>query len=258
MAAAFALLAFTARGAAAVGTPAIKVDQTGYLTQAPKLAMVAGEAAAGAFMVRRAKDSSVVFRGTLSASVHDRDTGDAVQTADFTALTAPGEYYLDIPGLGRSWGFRIGGDVYSRAFYLAMRSYYGQRCGTAVDLGPEFPGIQTRCLSSAGRLAPLVRARPARANRPKAGTTPAIMADMSSIPASPPAPCSGRYEIYTPRLREIRLNIPESGNSTPDILNEIRWNLDWMLNHAGRRRRRLAQADQRAFLRRSSCPRPIS
>src|SRR5208283_5369931 len=26
------------------------------------------------------------------------------------------------------------------------------------------------------------------------------------------------------------LNIPESGNGTPDILNETRWNLEWMLN----------------------------
>ena len=47
MAAAFAMLAFAARGGAAIGTPAIKVDQTGYLTQAPKLAMVAGQARSG-------------------------------------------------------------------------------------------------------------------------------------------------------------------------------------------------------------------
>jgi len=26
------------------------------------------------------------------------------------------------------------------------------------------------------------------------------------------------------------MNIPESGNQTPDILNEIKWNLDWMLS----------------------------
>ena len=37
------------------------------------------------------------------------------------------------------------------------------------------------------------------------------------------------YEIYGPKLKAIRLNIPESGNGTPDILNEARWNLEWML-----------------------------
>ena len=44
--------------------------------------------------------------------------------------------------MGRSWEFAIGPDVYGRAWYLAMRSYYGQRCGTAVDLGSEFPGFK--------------------------------------------------------------------------------------------------------------------
>ncbi len=28
----------------------------------------------------------------------------------------------------------------------------------------------------------------------------------------------------------MKLDIPETGNGTPDILNEIRWNLDWMLS----------------------------
>jgi endoglucanase len=37
------------------------------------------------------------------------------------------------------------------------------------------------------------------------------------------------WEMFGPRLKNVKLNIPESGNGTPDILNEIRWNLDWML-----------------------------
>ena len=32
------------------------------------------------------------------------------------------------------------------------------------------------------------------------------------------------------RVEKVKLNLPESGNGTPDILNEIRWNLDWMLS----------------------------
>jgi endoglucanase len=37
------------------------------------------------------------------------------------------------------------------------------------------------------------------------------------------------WEIYGPQLKAIQLRIPESGNGTPDILNEARWNLEWML-----------------------------
>jgi endoglucanase len=38
------------------------------------------------------------------------------------------------------------------------------------------------------------------------------------------------WEMFGPRIKKVRLNLPESGNGTPDILNEIRWNLDWMLS----------------------------
>jgi endoglucanase len=37
------------------------------------------------------------------------------------------------------------------------------------------------------------------------------------------------WEIYGHKLKNISLKIPESGNGTPDILNEARWNLEWML-----------------------------
>jgi len=37
------------------------------------------------------------------------------------------------------------------------------------------------------------------------------------------------WEIYGEKIKKISLKIPESGNGTPDILNETRWNLDWML-----------------------------
>jgi endoglucanase len=37
------------------------------------------------------------------------------------------------------------------------------------------------------------------------------------------------WELFGERIKNIRLNLPESGNGTPDILNEIRWNLEWML-----------------------------
>src|SRR5206468_5990679 len=90
----------------------------------------------------RQSDGAGVLRGALGAAIVDADSGDRVRAADFSSLTAPGIYVLDVEGVGRSWPFTIGADVYRRAYYLAARSYYGQRCGTAVDLGPEFPGYK--------------------------------------------------------------------------------------------------------------------
>jgi endoglucanase len=37
------------------------------------------------------------------------------------------------------------------------------------------------------------------------------------------------WEIFGQKLKNVSLKIPESGNGTPDILNEARWNLEWVL-----------------------------
>ncbi|MBS1857380.1 MAG: glycoside hydrolase family 9 protein [Acidobacteria bacterium] len=207
----------------------IRVDQAGYPAGGPKVALVAAKAAAGEFTVRRAADGIVEFRGKLGEPAADADSGDRVQAADFSKLAKPGKYYLDVPGIGRSWTFAVGADVYARPWYLAMRSYYGQRCGIAVDLGKEFPGYRHAACHLTGAM------------HASSGTE----GDHVSKAGWHDAGDYGRYvvnsgittgtllwtwEMFGARLRDVKLDIPESGNGTPDILNEIRWNLEWMLS----------------------------
>jgi len=212
--------------AAEEGSLQIKLDQVGYLPGAPKLAVVT--ATARTFAVKRASDNATVFKGTLGVATLDTDTGDSVQLADFTTLRLPGIYYLDVPGVGRSWTFSIRRDVFSRAYYLAMRAFYGQRCGTAVDLGPEFPGYSHAACHLKGEF------------HPSSGK----QGERNNIGGWHDAGDYGRYvvnsgittgtllwtwEIFGSKVKSISLKIPESGNGTPDILNEARWNLEWML-----------------------------
>ena len=214
--------------ATAAPTTAIKVDQAGYLPEAPKLALVVAKPAATEFLLRKIEDSTIVFRGCLSTPVNDADSGDEVQVADFSQFRSEGRFYLEVPGVGRSWSFAIGSSVYNRAFYLTMRSFYGQRCGTAVDLGPEFPKFKHAACHLNGAY---------HASSGKAGAH-------VSTKGWHDAGDYGRYvvnsgistgellwtwELFGNRIKNINLNLPESKNLTPDILDEIRWNLDWML-----------------------------
>jgi len=204
----------------------IKVDQVGFLTGSTKLAMIT--APAKTFAVKRSSDNTTVFEGELGAVVADADTGDSVEIADFSKVRDTGTYYLDVPGVGQSWTFSIRPDVFSRTYYLAMRAFYGQRCGTAVDLGPEFPGYNHPACHLKGEF---------HASSGKQG-------ERDNLGGWHDAGDYGRYvvnsgistgtmlwtwEIFGPRLKGIKLNLPESGNGTPDILNEARWNLEWML-----------------------------
>ena len=118
---------------------AIKVDQVGYPLNGPKVAMVS--APGTSFELLSSSDNASVFQGKLTPAQADENSGDRVQAADFSAFKQPGRFYISVPGVGRSWDFEIGPNVFEHTYYVAMRGFYGQRCGTAVDMGPEFPGF---------------------------------------------------------------------------------------------------------------------
>lgn len=212
--------------AAESATLAIKVDQAGYPLDGPKIALVG--AAAGTFAIKRSSDNAVVLQGKLTPAQSDANTGDQVQAADFSKLRQAGTYYIEIPSVGRSWNFVVDRNVFARAYYLAMRAFYGQRCGTAVDLGPEFPGYSHPICHQHGEF----------------HASSGVAGPMDNIGGWHDAGDYGRYvvnsgistgtllwtwEIFSQKIENISLKIPESGNGTPDILNEARWNLEWML-----------------------------
>jgi endoglucanase len=151
-----------------------------------------------------------------------------VQAADFSSFHKAGTYYLEVPGVGRSWDFTLGKNVFERAFYMAMRGFYGQRCGTAVDMGPEFKGyahpachLKGEFHASSGKSGP--RDNPGGWH--DAGDYGRYMVNSGISTGT----LLWAWEIFGRQLKSINLKIPESGNGTPDILNEARWNLEWML-----------------------------
>lgn len=207
---------------------AIKVDQAGYLPNTPKLAMVTASTGVHAFTLRKMGDNSIVLQGSLAGPVADADSGDSVFTADFTKVTTPGRYFLEIPGLGRSWNFAIGEDAFRRAYYLAARSFYGQRCGTAVDLGAEFSQFKHDACHLSGEY---------NASSGKTGTHLSSHGWHDAGDYGRYLPSSGistatllwAYEMYGAKVNKVGLKLPESGNGTPDLLNEARWNIEWMM-----------------------------
>jgi endoglucanase len=218
----------SAAGFAADPTPAIRLDQVGYLPDAPKVAMVVVNPPARAFSVRRLADDKPLFAAALGEPVRDANSGDLVQLADFSALIDPGRYYIDVPGVGRSYPFDIRANAYERPYYLAMSSFYGQRCGTAVDMGPEFPHRHPVCHltgawhPSSGREGP----RPSAFGWHDAGDYGRYIVNSGITTGT----LLWTWELFHNRIERIPLNIPESGNGTPDLLSEVRWNLEWMLS----------------------------
>jgi endoglucanase len=223
---AFLLSPLAAAGATENAQVDLKVDQVGYPLEGAKVAFTGAPGAA--FELRRSSDNKVVFKGKLEAAQTDANSGDQVQAADFSKFRKAGTYYVSVPGVGRSWDFAIGANVFDHAYYLAMRGFYGQRCGTAVDLGSEFPGYAHPICHqngafhlSSGASGPLVN----RGGWHDAGDYGRYIVNSAFASGT----LLEAWENYGKNIEHIALKIPETGNGTPDILNEVRWNLNWML-----------------------------
>lgn len=207
---------------------AIRVSQAGYRVDGVKRAIVAA-AIGDTVRVRRVSDAAIILEVPLGRERAEPDSGDLVREADFSVLNQPGEYVLEIENVGTSLPFRVADDVFNPVFYLAVRSFYGQRCGTDVSLAPDFPQYHYKACHR----------EPAQFH-PSSGKS----GEIDCTGGWHDAGDYGRYvvnsgittgtllwayELNAEKLKSFPLQIPESGGPLPDMLAEIKWNLDWML-----------------------------
>lgn len=211
-----------AKAAPPENSMAIALNQVGYLPARSKHASV--KVRATSFGVRSVAGDRVVYRGQLSAPEADAASGDTLQTADFSALTTPGNYVLEIDSGEKSPAFRIAGDVYRNALRLTMRAFYGQRCGCHVDLGGGYAHpvchLSAAYHASSGKSGPLQN----RGGWHDAGDYGRYIVNSGISTGT----LLWAWELYQGTLRKLALQIPESGGKLPDFLAEVRWNLDWM------------------------------
>jgi len=221
----------TAAASTAPATPAIKLNQLGFLPAAQKLAVVP-DAGAKRFTVLDAGGKNV-FEGDLGAPATWDASGETVRIADFSALRAPGTYRLRIAGLPDSAPFPVGPDAYRELDAGAIRAYTLNRAGIALT--PAVAGAWAR---PAGHPDTRVEIHPsaASAGRP-AGTiisSPKGWYDAGDYnkyivnSGISTYTLLAAYEHFPAWFDKLALRLPESGNGVPDLLNEALWNLEWM------------------------------
>ncbi len=69
-------------------------------------------------------------------ATHRNFNGTSVRPIDFVDFQTPGRYRVMVEGVGVSYLFNIGPDVWEKAFWVQMKGFYNQRSGVA--LGPPF------------------------------------------------------------------------------------------------------------------------
>ena len=225
----------------------IAVDQFGYRPGDVKAAVIVDPQAGpnaddafepgGTYEVRRWSDGSVAYSGTLAtwnSGAADEQAGDRGWWFDFTDLAEEGSYYVyDVDRDVRSHRFAIQEDVYAGVLKAAMRTFFYQR----VNFAKECPYADSAWTDGAAfersDQDPAARSANDQDN-------PATERDMRGGWFD-----AGDYNKYVtfateavhPLLTAYRLNpeafgddfnIPESGNGLPDLIDELKYEMDWL------------------------------
>jgi endoglucanase len=212
----------------------IRINQLGFPPAARKIAIVENSVVR-TFTVVRSDNNREVMRGELQPAAIWTLAQRPARVADLSALTAHGSYRVIVDGLPPSDPFSINANAYAAVGDAALKGYYFQRTSTALDA--KHAGRYARAAGHPDT-AVEVHTSAASASRP-AGTV--ISAPRGWYDA-------GDYNKYIvnsgistwtlltalehfPQFYNKRdINIPESGDKVPDILDEARWNLLWMLD----------------------------
>ena len=229
----------------------IIVDQFGYKLNDPKIVVFAqpntgvgspsGFTPGTTFYVINASGGATVFTGSPvqwgGGAAHSQ-SGDKAWQGTFTSLTTPGTYYIQVPGGSNpgavSYNFKIQDNVFNGVETASQRMFFYQRCGSAIGLSNGGSWVHAVCHEGANQD---LAAHLWNGSDLGAGTARDIHGGWHD---------AGDYNKYVtfayatmwyllhsaewfPLGYSDNTNIPESANGVPDMLDEVKWELDWML-----------------------------
>ena len=200
----------------------INLNQVGYLPNAVKVAVMNGDAITDKASVVDCATGKAVYEGDVASASMNKSTGRNEARFDFSSVTAPGTYKI-VAGDKESFEFKIGADVYDEAFKASLRMFYLQRCGMELtsDLAGDYahPACHTEKATIFGTSEKI----DVSGGWHDAGDYGRYVVSGAKAAAD----LMLAYKLY-PQAFDDALNIPESGNGVPDVLDEVRYELDWL------------------------------
>ncbi len=210
----------------------IRLNQVGFYPEGQKVAVVLDETVKS-FTISSPDLKTNYFSGTLSEVRSSSFSPTKTRIADFSSFKKPGVYVVVVPGFVSS-SFEIKTNIHHDVAKASIRFFYFQRF--SISLKEEFAGIWKRPSSSShksvvihasatspGRLEGTVISSPR--GWIDAGDYNKYIVN-SGITTST---LLSAYEDFPAYYDTLSLLIPENKNALPDLLDEILWNVRWML-----------------------------
>ena len=206
-------------------------NQVGFLTKGQKQMAVIG--AEGQEIVFKNADGTEVLKATVPEAQTWVPAGDtAASLVDFSEIQTAGTYqaYLGDEAVGHP--IIIADDALEATTKASIKFFYFQRSSTALE--EEYAGVYAR---AAGHPDTAVRYHIStgidnsdlRFNGAKGWYDAGDYGKYIVNSGITTYTLMQLYQHNKEYFKNLNLNIPESNNDVPDILDEIRWNLEWML-----------------------------
>ena len=227
-------LFFIAKGQTQEWSSSIQLNQIGFYTESKKVAVISKQVSALNFYITSTNFTDTVFKGVLGNPIQSKHSSTVTRIADFSSVKKEGSFVLVIPGLGHSPIFYIGNDIFLEVGKASLKGFYYQRI--SMPLASQYagkwhrssghPDTDVEVHSSAATVKrPIGTKLPMPGGWYDAGDYNKYIVNSGITTAT----LLSAYEFNKEYYHNLSVNIPESSNNLPDILDEVLYNLRWML-----------------------------
>lgn len=209
------------------GKEQIRINQLGYFPKTAKKVVIV-DSKSTAFELQDTTGKTIMAGKLEDKGVWDLSK-ESVKIADFSSVETPGIYTVYVADLGESFPFKIGNDIYADVFKASIKAYYLQRASMAIE--EKYAGKFNH---------PLAHPDDKCEYHPSSGKTGGTLnsakgwydaGDYNKYMVNGGFTVSTMltyYELMPQTVPDNFTNIPESGNGVSDLLDEIKYELDWM------------------------------
>jgi endoglucanase len=188
-------------------------------------------------------DGNEVYTGTTEYFGYDKDSDDTVHIIDFTDFDENGTYYIETANGAVSREFTIGGTgTYSSMLYDSLNYFYQNRSGIAIESQYITSGDANALSRAAGHASDIAEIEQTWGYTGSSGTID-VTGGWYDAGDHGKYVVNGGFSLWMMQNQyetakkygfedvyaDGTMSIPENSNGYPDLLDEARYEMEWML-----------------------------
>lgn len=221
----------------------ILTNQVGYFADRAKKATFLCTDEKGMDFEIKDSDGKSVYEGKTEYFGYDKDSDDTVHIIDFSDFDKEGTYYIEAENGATSREFTIGGsEIYSSMLYDSLNYFYQNRSGIAIESQYITSGDKEALAREAGHTTDTAEIEQTWGYTGSSGTVD-VTGGWYDAGDHGKYVVNGGFSLWLMQNQyetavkygfedvyaDGTMSIPENSNGNPDLLDEARWQMEWML-----------------------------